>query len=110
MKSPYLFLTPVSLYLYKMANSPVPPTYLEQKRHEAQMQYREEQAYIAANKANFDKLIKDEQDALAQQMPGTFWGAAAAIMGGAPPGAPQPGQPGQDAAAGQSQAGAKPSA
>ncbi|CAL1711722.1 unnamed protein product [Somion occarium] len=65
--------------------SPVPLTYLEQKRQEAQIQYREEQAYIAANKENFDRLIKEEQDAMAQQMPGTFWGAAAAIMGGGPP-------------------------
>lgn len=62
------------------------------------MQYREEQAYIATNKATFDKMIKDEQDAMAQQMPGTFWGAAAALMGGVPPPPPQgqQGQPGQD--------------
>ena len=70
--------------------SPIPPTYLEQKRHEAQLQYREEQAYIAANKENFERLIKEEQDAMAKQMPGTFWGAAAAVMGGVPP----PGQEG----------------
>jgi mitochondrial import inner membrane translocase subunit TIM50 len=48
--------------------------------------YREEQAYIAANKANFDKLIKEEQEALEKQMPNTFLGAMSAMFG--PP--PQP--------------------
>lgn len=56
------------------------------------MQYREEQAYIAANKDNFERMLKEEQDAMAAQMPSTFWGAAAALMGpppeGALPGAP----------------------
>ncbi|KAK7691967.1 hypothetical protein QCA50_005372 [Cerrena zonata] len=72
------------------ANSPVPLTYLEQKRLEAQMQYREEQAYINTNKATFDKMIKEEQEAMAQQIPGTFWGAASALMGGVPPPPPPP--------------------
>ncbi|THH32450.1 hypothetical protein EUX98_g1718 [Antrodiella citrinella] len=71
------------------AASPVPLTYLEQKRLEAQAQYREEQAYIHANKENFERLIKEEQDAMAQAMPSTFWGAASALMG-PPPGPPQP--------------------
>ncbi|KAI0684840.1 HAD-like domain-containing protein [Cytidiella melzeri] len=66
--------------------SKIPLTYLEQKRLEAQRMYREEQAYIAANKANFDKLIKEEQEALEKQMPNTFLGAMGAILG--PP--PQP--------------------
>lgn len=66
----------------------MPPTYLEQKRHEAQLQYKEEQAYIAANKENFDRLIKEEQDALAKQMPTTFLGAAGAMFGPPPTGAP----------------------
>jgi mitochondrial import inner membrane translocase subunit TIM50 len=48
--------------------------------------YREEQAYIAANKANFDKLIKEEQEALEKQIPNTFLGAMSAMFG--PP--PQP--------------------
>ncbi|KAI0785773.1 HAD-like domain-containing protein [Abortiporus biennis] len=69
-------------------SSPVPPTYLEQKRREAQLMYKEEQAYINSNKEQFDKMIKAEQEALAQQMPSTFWGAANAMMGGMPP--PQP--------------------
>lgn len=56
------------------------------------MHYREEQAYIAANKDNFDKLIKEEQEALEKQMPSTFWGAMSAFMG-PPPQPPQPDQP-----------------
>lgn len=69
-------------------DSPVPPTYLEQKRREAQANYREEQAYIAANKAHFDKLLKEEQEAYEKQMPSTFWGAISAFTQ-----PPQPGQP-----------------
>ncbi|KAI0343556.1 HAD-like protein [Trametopsis cervina] len=61
--------------------SKVPLTYLEQKRIEAQSMYREEQAYIAANKDNFDKLIKEEQQALERQMPNTFLGAVGAMFG-----------------------------
>ncbi|KAJ3482365.1 hypothetical protein NLI96_g7027 [Meripilus lineatus] len=72
--------------------SPIPLTYLEQKRQEAQAQYKEEQAYINANKENFERMIKEEQDAMNAQMPSTFWGAAAAVMGGVPP--PPPGTPG----------------
>ncbi|KAH9912589.1 HAD-like protein [Amylocystis lapponica] len=64
---------------------PVPPTYLEQKRFEAQQQYKEEQAYIRANKDNFERLIKEDQDAMAQEMSGTFWGAAEALLRGGPP-------------------------
>ncbi|THG95365.1 hypothetical protein EW026_g6278 [Hermanssonia centrifuga] len=64
--------------------SSIPPTYLEQKRQEAQLQYREEQAYIAANKENFERMIKEEQEAMARQMPSTFWGAAGAFLGQPP--------------------------
>ena len=60
------------------------------------MQYREEQAYIAANKDNFERMLKEEQDAMAAQMPSTFWGAAAALMGPPPEGA-LPGAPGAPA-------------
>ena len=38
---------------FQKDHSPIPPTYLEQKRHEAQLLYQEEKAYIAANKDNF---------------------------------------------------------
>ena len=62
------------------------------------MQYREEQAYIAANKAHFDKLLKEEQEAFEKQMPSTFYGAISAFING-PPAPPQPGQPGAPASA-----------
>ena len=57
------------------------------------MQYKEEQAYIQANKDNFERMIKEEQDALAKQMPSTFWGAASALMGPPPEALPPPATP-----------------
>lgn len=78
------------LSLAQKDNSPIPLSYLEQKRREAQHNYKEEQAYIATNKAHFDKLLKDEQEAFEKQMPSTFWGTISAFTG--PP--PQSGQPG----------------
>ncbi|KAI0800238.1 HAD-like domain-containing protein [Fomes fomentarius] len=75
--------------------SQAPLTYLEQKRLEAQRQYLEEQEYLRQNKENFDRLIKEEQEAIAREMPSTFWGAAQAVLaGGPPPASPQAsGQP-----------------
>lgn len=66
-------------------NGPIPLTYLEQKRKEAQQQYLEEQAYINANKENFDRMIKEEQETFAREMPGTVWGMAEAFLRGGPP-------------------------
>ncbi|KAK7026404.1 mitochondrial inner membrane protein required for protein import [Paramarasmius palmivorus] len=68
-----------------------PPTYLEQKRKEAQMQYKEEQAYIEKNKDYLEKLLKQEQDMMAAQVPKNLWEAVEQIRGGPPP----PGQEGQ---------------
>ncbi|KAL0955543.1 hypothetical protein HGRIS_001779 [Hohenbuehelia grisea] len=53
--------------------SSIPPTYLEQKRKEAQMLYREEQAYIATNKEQFEKLLEQDQAAAAQGVPNSLW-------------------------------------
>ncbi|KAI0700964.1 HAD-like domain-containing protein [Cerioporus squamosus] len=72
------------------AASQVPLTYLEQKRLEAQRQYLEEQEYLRQNKENFDRLIKEEQEAMAREMPSTFWGAAQAILAGGPQPPPPP--------------------
>ncbi|KAI9569145.1 HAD-like domain-containing protein [Boletus coccyginus] len=55
-------------------HSPIPPTYLEQKRAEAQRQYKEEHAYIANHKAEFDKALEDERQAMAKEMPGSLLG------------------------------------
>jgi mitochondrial import inner membrane translocase subunit TIM50 len=84
------------LIVFKQSDSPIPPTYLEQKRREAQAQYREEQAYIAANKDNFDKLLKEEMEAYEKQMPSTFYGAIGTFLNGPPP----PTQPGASTPAG----------
>ncbi|KZT72401.1 NIF-domain-containing protein [Daedalea quercina L-15889] len=72
-------------------SSPIPPTYLEQKRREAQLQYQEEQAYIRANKDNFEKLLKEEQEAMDREMRGgTFWSTMQSMLSGVPPQQPQP--------------------
>lgn len=60
------------------------------------MQYLEEQAYIRANKDNFDRLIKEDQEAMAREMQGTFWGAIQSVFSGAPP--PKPDAPAAAAA------------
>jgi len=49
-----------------------PPTYLEQKRAEAQRQYTQERKYIEANRETFDKIIQQEQEAMAAQAPGSL--------------------------------------
>ncbi|KAL1945374.1 hypothetical protein VTO73DRAFT_2225 [Trametes versicolor] len=74
--------------------SPVPLTYLEQKRLEAQQHFKEEQEYLRANKDNFDKMLKEEQEAMAREMPSTIWGAMQAMV--TPP--PPPGQASQQVA------------
>ncbi|PCH35686.1 HAD-like protein [Wolfiporia cocos MD-104 SS10] len=83
--------------------SPVPPTYLEQKRREAQKHYEEERAWVLANREKFDALIKEEQDKMMQEMSGgTIWGAAQSLLTGAPP-------PGQAAGSTSSAPGSQPS-
>ncbi|KAG6382185.1 HAD-like domain-containing protein [Boletus reticuloceps] len=56
------------------SNSPIPPTYLEQKRAEAQRQYREERAHLAAHKAEFDKALEEENKRIAKEMSGSLLG------------------------------------
>ncbi|KAH7885179.1 HAD-like domain-containing protein [Phlebopus sp. FC_14] len=65
-------------------HSPIPPTYLEQKRAEAQRQYKEEQAYIAANKAEFDKLLEEDRQAMAKEMSGSLWSVLDSMSGKKP--------------------------
>ncbi|TFK50915.1 HAD-like protein [Heliocybe sulcata] len=55
--------------------SPIPPTYLEQKRAEAQQLYKEEQAYIASHKDEFERLLEEDRKAMAREMSGSLWGA-----------------------------------
>ncbi|KAF8883276.1 HAD-like domain-containing protein [Infundibulicybe gibba] len=59
-------------------NSPksaIPPTYLEQKRLEAQMQYKEEQNYIQTHKEELERLLEQEQKAMVGDVPGSLWEA-----------------------------------
>lgn len=65
--------------------SPIPPTYLEQKRAEAQAIYKEEQAYIASHKEEFDRLLEEDRKAMAREMSGSLWGAIGKMAGVPPP-------------------------
>ena len=76
--------------------SQAPLTYLEQKRLEAQRRYLEEQQYLKQNKDQFDKMLKEQEEAMQREMPTTFIGAAQAILAGPPP---APGQPAPQAPA-----------
>jgi mitochondrial import inner membrane translocase subunit TIM50 len=68
-------------------------TYLEQKRREAQMQYQEEQKYLRDNKEALEKLLEQEQQAMAAQVPGNLWEAFGQLLGAPPP--PGSGPPGE---------------
>ncbi|KAF8161565.1 HAD-like domain-containing protein [Crassisporium funariophilum] len=77
-----------------------PPTYLEQKRKEAQIQYQEEQNYIKRNKDELEKLLEQDQQAMAAQVPGNLWEAMDQFKGkrpedlaAPPPGSTQPSPP-----------------
>ncbi|KAJ7281664.1 HAD-like domain-containing protein [Mycena rebaudengoi] len=79
------------------SRSKIPPTYLEQKRHEAQMQYAEEQKYIREHKDYLEELMKKDQEMMAAEVPGTLWEAIDQIAGGPgkKKGAPEPGADGK---------------
>ncbi|KAI6145379.1 HAD-like protein [Pisolithus tinctorius] len=57
----------------EVSHSLIPPTYLEQKRTEAQNIYRQEQAYLQANKATLDKMLEEQKQQDAKEMSGTLW-------------------------------------
>lgn len=56
------------------------------------MQYQEEQKYLRDNKEALEKLLEQEQQAMAAQVPGNLWEAFGQLSGAAPP--PAPGSPG----------------
>jgi mitochondrial import inner membrane translocase subunit TIM50 len=60
-------------------SSPIPPTYLEQKRKEAQRQYKDEQAYIESHKEEFERLLQQDQHAMAKEVPNNLWEAFSAM-------------------------------
>ncbi len=63
---------------------PVPLTYLEQKRKEAQRNYLEEQAYIEKNREQLDKLLEQDRQMMAAQVPSNLWDAIDQMKGGPP--------------------------
>ncbi|KAF8655081.1 hypothetical protein AX16_003246 [Volvariella volvacea WC 439] len=65
-----------------------PPTYLEQKRKEAQLQYLEEQKYIADHKEEMDKMLEQEQQVMNAQVPSSLWEAMDQFKGKNEPGVP----------------------
>jgi len=71
-----------------------PPTYLEQKRAESQKQYLDEQKYLRDNKAELGRLLEQDRNTMAAQVPNNLWEAIDHFRGVAPqppsPGAPSP--------------------
>lgn len=63
------------------SRSSVPLTYLEQKRLEAQRQYKEEQLYIATHKDEFERLLEEDRQAMAREMSGSLMGVLDAMAG-----------------------------
>lgn len=56
-------------------------TYLEQKRLEAQRQYKEEQLYIATHKDEFERLLEEDRKAMAREMSGSLWSVLDTMAG-----------------------------
>jgi import inner membrane translocase subunit TIM50 len=75
-----------------VAKDQAPPTYLEVKRQEAQKHYQEEMKYLRDNREELERLLAQDQAAMAAQVPGTLWEAMDQLRGVAPapevPGAP----------------------
>ncbi|KAI0262170.1 HAD-like domain-containing protein [Gloeopeniophorella convolvens] len=71
--------------------APLPLTYLEAKRREAQAIYREEQKYIREHKDEFDALLEADRQAQASALSGPLWASVATTLGGGPPPPPEPG-------------------
>ncbi|KAF4620794.1 hypothetical protein D9613_001039 [Agrocybe pediades] len=68
-----------------------PPTYLEMKRAEAQHQYMQEMKYVNDNREELERLLEQDQKAMAAQVPGSLWEAMDQFRGvQPPPGAPNP--------------------
>jgi mitochondrial import inner membrane translocase subunit TIM50 len=52
--------------------------------------YREEQAYIAANKENFERLLEEDRQAMAREMSGNAFGVVQSMLFGKKPEVPEP--------------------
>ncbi|EIN06633.1 HAD-like protein [Punctularia strigosozonata HHB-11173 SS5] len=65
-------------------SSPIPPTYLEAKRAEAQRAYREEQLWIEQNRAQLEKEKEEQDKAMQAEMSGSLWKMLGVGAGGPP--------------------------
>ena len=83
-KLSYSLPLPIQRVNQKKEDSPVPLTYLEQKRKEAQALYLEEQKYLEQNREHFEQLLEEERKAAAAQMAGNLFNVMASL-GGPPP-------------------------
>ena len=54
------------------------------------MLYKEEQAYIAANKENFERLLEEDRQAMAREMSGNALGVVQSMFFGKQPEPPAP--------------------
>jgi len=54
------------------------------------MLYKEEQAYIAANKENFERLLEEDRQAMAKEMSGNALGVVQSMFLGKQPEPPAP--------------------
>ncbi|KAG6862293.1 hypothetical protein C0995_015990 [Termitomyces sp. Mi166 len=70
-----------SLHPIAKTHPGIPPTYLEQKRHEAQLQYQDERKYIADHREELEKLLAQDQAAAQEEMPGSLWEAFGQLQG-----------------------------
>ncbi|VDC05681.1 unnamed protein product [Peniophora sp. CBMAI 1063] len=72
----------------KQAGPALPETFLERARREAQNIYLQEQKYLRDNKAEFDRLMKEDMEQRQKEMGGTIFGmmTGMAAAGAKPPG------------------------
>jgi len=62
-----------------------PPTYLERKRQEAQRDYRLDRDNIERQKDELERLLEEDQRAMAAQVPSNLWEAMDRFAGSPPP-------------------------
>ena len=78
------------LFLQLGAKNEPPPTYLERKRQEAQRDYRLERAHIERQKDNLERMMEENQRAVAAQVPNNLFEAIDRFAGNPPPDATPP--------------------
>ena len=82
-----------TLFLQITPRKEPPPTYLERKRQEAQRDYRMDRANIERQRDELERLLEEDQKAMAAQVPGNLWEAMDRFTGN-PPATPTPSGPG----------------